>query len=87
MARGYINRPQLTAERFIPDPFRANGGARLYKTGDLGRWRLDGTIEYLGRNDHQVKVRGYRIELGEIEALLSTHEGVKGRCGSSHARA
>jgi acyl-coenzyme A synthetase/AMP-(fatty) acid ligase/acyl carrier protein len=77
VARGYLNRAELTAERFIVDPFSAGGGARLYKTGDLGRWRADGTIEYLGRNDHQVKIRGYRIELGEIEAQLAQHEQVK----------
>ena len=76
VARGYLNRPDLTAERFLPDPF-AGGDARLYKTGDLGRWRQDGTIEYLGRNDHQVKIRGFRIELGEIEAQLVAHPKVK----------
>mgnify|MGYP003042956199 CR=1 FL=1 len=77
VARGYLNQPQLTAERFIADPFSADPQARLYKTGDLGRWRSDGTIEYLGRNDDQVKIRGYRIELGEIEAHLARHERVK----------
>jgi acyl carrier protein len=70
VARGYLNRPGLTAERFIEDPFRRTDHSRLYKSGDLGRWRPDGTLEYLGRNDHQVKIRGFRIELGEIEKQL-----------------
>ncbi|AIO99781.1 D-alanine--poly(phosphoribitol) ligase, subunit 1 [Burkholderia pseudomallei 576] len=69
VARGYLNRPELTRERFIDDPFVAGG--RLYKTGDLARWRTDGRLEYLGRNDFQVKIRGFRIELGEIEAQLA----------------
>jgi amino acid adenylation domain-containing protein len=77
VARGYLNRPELTAERFVADPFSADPQARLYKTGDLGRWRVDGAIEYLGRNDHQVKIRGFRIELGEIEAQLVRHAQVK----------
>ena len=77
VARGYLNRPELTAERFIKDPFSSDPGARLYKTGDLGRWRADGNIEYLGRNDHQVKIRGFRIELEEIEAALLRHEQVR----------
>jgi amino acid adenylation domain-containing protein/FkbM family methyltransferase len=75
VARGYLNRPELSAERFIADPF-GKAGARLYKTGDLGRWLADGNIEYLGRNDFQVKLRGLRIELGEIEARLREHPGV-----------
>ena len=73
VARGYLNRPELTAELFISDPFSIEPAARLYKTGDLGRWRADGVLEYLGRNDTQVKVRGFRIELGEIEAHLTRH--------------
>src|SRR5581483_591106 len=77
VARGYLNRPELTRERFISDPLSADPQARVYKTGDLGRWRPDGTIEYLGRNDFQVKIRGFRIELGEIEAQLARHARVK----------
>jgi amino acid adenylation domain-containing protein/non-ribosomal peptide synthase protein (TIGR01720 family) len=76
IVRGYLNRPELSAERFIPDPFQAGGG-RLYKTGDLARYRVDGAIEFLGRIDHQVKIRGFRIELGEIEAQLLQHPDVK----------
>ncbi|VVQ19556.1 Gramicidin S synthase 2 [Pseudomonas fluorescens] len=77
VARGYLNREALTAERFINDPFSDNADARLYKTGDLARWAADGSLEYLGRNDDQVKIRGFRIELGEIEARLSSCEGVR----------
>jgi len=77
LARGYLNRPDLTAEKFIPDPFDDGKDARLYKTGDLARYMVDGTIEYLGRMDHQVKLRGFRIELGEIEAALQQHESVQ----------
>ncbi|MDC9595043.1 non-ribosomal peptide synthetase, partial [Xenorhabdus sp. IM139775] len=77
VARGYLNRPELTAERFIPDPFSPEPDARMYKSGDLGRWLPDGNIEYLGRNDFQVKLRGFRIELGEIEAQLMQCHGVQ----------
>jgi hypothetical protein len=73
LARGYHNRPALTAERFIPDPFSEHPGGRLYRTGDLARYVEDGVIEYVGRIDHQVKIRGFRIELGEISARLLEH--------------
>ena len=77
VGRGYLNKPELTADRFLKDPFTGEADGRMYKTGDLGRWSPDGTVEYLGRNDYQVKVRGFRIELGEIEARLAEVEGVK----------
>ncbi|WP_141554456.1 non-ribosomal peptide synthetase, partial [Xenorhabdus kozodoii] len=77
VARGSLNRPELTAERFLIDPFAAEPDARMYKTGDLGRWLPDGNIDYLGRNDFQVKLRGFRIELGEIEARLTQCDGVR----------
>jgi amino acid adenylation domain-containing protein len=76
VARGYLSRPALTAERFLPDPFSGEAGRRLYRSGDLGRMRLDGEMEYLGRADEQVKLRGYRVELGEVEAVLRRHPSV-----------
>ncbi len=77
LARGYLHRPDLTAEKFVPDPFGKAPGARLYKTGDLARYRPDGNLEFLGRVDFQVKVRGFRIELGEIESVLSQHPSLQ----------
>jgi acyl-coenzyme A synthetase/AMP-(fatty) acid ligase len=77
VARGYLNLEQVNAERFLADPFSASPDARMYKTGDLARYMADGRIEYLGRNDFQVKVRGFRIELGEIESRLGSCAGVK----------
>ena len=77
LARSYLGQPELTAERFIRDPFSSDPAARLYRTGDLSRYGADGNIEYLGRIDHQVKLRGFRIELGEIEAVLSKHPAVR----------
>ena len=76
LARGYLRRPEMTAERFIPNPFSTVSGSRLYKTGDLARYLPDGNLEYLGRLDHQVKIRGFRIELGEIETVLRQHPAV-----------
>ncbi|MFM0522132.1 amino acid adenylation domain-containing protein, partial [Caballeronia jiangsuensis] len=75
VSRGYLNRPELTSERFLDDPFVSGG--RMYRTGDLARYRADGNIEFLGRNDHQVKIRGFRIELGEIEAQIASHPAVR----------
>ena len=77
LARGYLKQPDLTAEKFVPNPFSDQPGARLYKTGDLARYLPDGNIEFLGRIDHQVKIRGFRTELGEIEAVLIEHAGVQ----------
>jgi amino acid adenylation domain-containing protein len=76
VARGYLGRPQLTAERFLPDPFRWSPGARMYRTGDLARHRPDGSLELMGRLDHQVKIRGFRIEVGEIEVTLGQHPAI-----------
>ena len=77
IARGYLNKPELTAERFVPDPFSSTPGSRLYRSGDLARYLANGDIEYLGRIDHQVKIRGFRIELGEIESVLTKHPDVR----------
>src|SRR6185369_16553638 len=80
VTRGYLHRPELTAERFAPGP-----GGRWYRTGDLARWLPDGTLEFLGRVDHQVKVRGFRIELGEIEAVLAALPGIREAVVLAHA--
>ncbi|WP_075344663.1 non-ribosomal peptide synthetase, partial [Tenacibaculum agarivorans] len=80
VARGYLGRPELTNTRFVENPFIEGGSSKLYKSGDLGRWLPDGTIEYIGRKDNQVKIRGYRIELGEIENVLSQVSGIHSSC-------
>lgn len=77
VARGYVNAPSMTAERFVPDPFSQRPGTRLYRTGDMGRYKRNGTIEFLGRNDSQVKIRGFRIELAEIETAIAVHPDVR----------
>src|SRR6185503_9157176 len=77
VARGYWNKPGLTAEKFVPSPFSLAAGARLYSTGDVARYLSDGNIEFLGRTDGQVKIKGFRIELGEVEATLGQHPAVR----------
>jgi amino acid adenylation domain-containing protein len=77
VALGYLNRPEQTAQQFIPDPFSADAGTRLYRSGDFGRWQPDGNIEFIGRKDSQVKIRGYRVELGEVEMALQSTPGIQ----------
>ncbi|HEY6168610.1 MAG TPA: alpha/beta fold hydrolase, partial [Verrucomicrobiae bacterium] len=85
LARGYLNAPELTAEKFVANPFSTKPDARLYRTGDVARWLADGTIEFIGRLDHQVKIRGFRVELGEIESTLSRHPAVRACVVTAHA--
>jgi amino acid adenylation domain-containing protein len=85
LSRGYYGRPELTAERFLPDPFAAEPGGRIYRTGDLARHLPGGELDYLGRIDHQVKLRGFRIELGEVEAVLAAHPAVERAIAGTHA--
>ena len=85
LSRGYYGRPELTAERFLPDPFAAEPGGRIYRTGDLARYLMDGELDYLGRIDHQVKLRGFRIELGEVEAVLASHPALERAVAGTHA--
>src|SRR6185369_3389370 len=84
LARGYLNGPESTAEKFIPEPFSGAAGARMYRTGDVGRYLEDGRLQFVGRADHQVKVRGVRIELGEIETALRQHHGVRDSVVQAH---
>ena len=84
LARGYLDRPALTAERFIPDAYSGEPGARLYRTGDVVRRLAGGELEYVGRGDGQVKLRGYRVELGEVEAALLGHEEVREAAAAVH---
>lgn len=77
MAKGYLNREETTRERFLDNPYARNGGPKLYKTGDIGRWSHEGQIEFMGRRDHQVKINGYRVELGEIENAILKFEEVR----------
>ncbi len=91
VALGYLNRPELTAECFVPDPFAGDPAARMYRTGDFARWRPDGTLEFLGRSDGQLKIRGFRVEPGEVEAALCAHPSVReavvvGRADASGAQ-